>query len=66
MSPAERRLLSKIDDIVLNASPEELKKIQEADINTQLDGLSFYDVYVNSENLTNQTIQQELQDYFKK
>lgn len=66
MSPAERRLLSKIDNIVLNASPEELKKIQEADINTQLDGLSFYDVYVNSENLTNQTIQQELQDYFKK
>jgi len=66
MSPAERRLLSKIDDIVLNASPEELKKIQEADVNTQLDGLSFYEVYVNSENLTNQTIQQELQDYFKK
>ena len=66
MNPAERRLLSKIDDIVLNASPEELKKIQEADINTQLDGLSFCDVYVNSENLTNQTIQQELQDYFKK
>lgn len=66
MSPAERRLLSKIDNMVLNASPEELKKIQEADINTQLDGLSFYDVYVNSENLTNQTIQQELQDYFKK
>ncbi len=66
MSPAERRLLSKIDDIVLNASPEELKKIQEADVNTQLDGLSFYDVYVNSENLTNQTIQQELKDYFKK
>jgi len=66
MSPAERRLLSKIDDIVLNASPEELKKIQEEDVNTQLDGLSFCDVYVNSENLTNQTIQQELQDYFKK
>lgn len=66
MSPSERRLLSKIDDIVLNASAKELKKIQEADVNTQLDGLSFYDVYVNSENLTNQTIQQELQDYFKK
>lgn len=67
MSPAERRLLQKIDDIVLNASPDELKKIQKADIDTQLEGLSFYDVYVNSNNLINQTIRQETRDAsFKK
>lgn len=67
MSPAERRLLQKIDDIVLNASPEELKTIQKADIDTQLEGLSFYDVYVNSNNLINQAMRQETRDAsFKK
>jgi len=56
MSPAERRQLQKIDDLVLDASPENLKKIQEIDHQTQMEGLSFYDVYVDSSSLINQTI----------
>ena len=56
MSPAERRHLQKIDDLVLDASPEDLKKIQETDHQTQMEGLSFYDVYLDSSSLINQSI----------
>jgi len=56
MSPAERRHLQKLDDLVLNASPEDLKKIQEIDYQTQMEGLSFYDVYLDSSSLINQSI----------
>ncbi len=56
MSPAERRHLQKIDDLVLDASPEDLKKIQEIDHQTQMEGLSFYDVYLDSSSLINQSI----------
>ena len=65
MNPQERQILQKIDDIVLNASAEELKKIQDADIRTQLDGVSFYDVYVSSDNLTKRIIEQETRDFKK-
>ena len=33
-----------MDERILNASPEELAKLQQADINTQLDGVWFYDI----------------------
>jgi len=56
MTPAERKHLQKLDDLVLNASPENLKKIQEIDYQTQMEGLSFYDVYLDSSSLINQTI----------
>ena len=56
MSPAERKELQKLDDLVLDASPEELKKIQEIDHHTQMDGLSFYDVYLDSSSLVNPNI----------
>jgi hypothetical protein len=56
MSPAERRELQKLDDLVLDASPEDLKKIQEIDYQTQMEGLSFYDVYLDSSSLINQSI----------
>ena len=56
MSPAERKELQKLDDLVLDASPEELKKIQEIDHQTQMEGLSFYDVYIDSSSLINQSI----------
>ncbi len=56
MSPAERRHLQKLDDLVLDASPEDLKKIQEIDYQTQMEGLSFYDVYLDSSSLINQSI----------
>ncbi len=56
MTPKERRHLQKLDDLVLNASPEELTKIQEIDHQTQMEGLSFYDVYLDSSSLINQGI----------
>ncbi len=56
MSPAERKHLQKLDNLVLNASHEDLKKIQEIDHQTQMDGLSFYDVYLDSSSLVNQSI----------
>jgi len=62
MTPSERELLTQLDQMIMNASDEELKKIQEIDIQTQLDGLSFYDVFVNSKSLVNQSIKQETRE----
>lgn len=45
MTPTERKLYEKLDKIVLDAPKDELKKIQIADKETQLNGLSFYDSY---------------------
>jgi len=56
LSPEERKHLQKLDDLVENASPEELQKIQEIDNQTQMEGLSFYDVYLDSSSLINQSI----------
>ncbi len=56
MTPKEREHLKKLDDMILNASYEELKKIQEIDHQTQMEGLSFYDVYLDSSSLINQNI----------
>ena len=61
MTPAERQLLEKLDNLVLTASGDELRKIQEIDIQTQMNGLSFYDEFVNSTSLTNQSPKQESQ-----
>ena len=44
MSQEDRKLMQLIDEHILNASPEELTKLQQADINTQLDGVLFYDI----------------------
>ena len=56
MTPKEREHLKKLDEMVLNSSSDELKKIQEIDQQTQLEGLSFYDVYLDSSSLVNQSI----------
>ena len=56
MTPKEREHLKKLDDLVLNASSEELKKIQEIDHMTQMEGLSFYDIYLDSSSLVSQSI----------
>ena len=56
MTPAERRHLQMLDDLVLNASSEELKNIQEIDHQTQMEGLSLYEVYIDSSSLVNQSI----------
>jgi|TARA_B100001750_G_C15039283_1_gene365827 hypothetical protein len=44
MSQEERKLMQLIDEHILNATPEELTKLQEIDITTQLNGVWFYDV----------------------
>jgi len=44
MSQEERKLLQVMNERSLNASPEELAKLQQADIKTQLDGVWFYDI----------------------
>ncbi len=56
MTPKERQNLQKLDDLVLNASTEELKKIQEIDHQNQLEGLSLYEVYLDSSSLINQSL----------
>ena len=45
MSQEQRRRMKRIDRAVLGAGPEELRKIQEMDVQTQLDVVWFYDVY---------------------
>ena len=65
MNPAERKLLDKLDKLVIESSGEKLKKIKEIDLLTQMDGESFYDVYVNSSALVNQSIKQKSKEYKK-
>ncbi len=45
MSLAERKFMKELDEMILNASEPQLKKIQELDIETQMDGSNFYDVF---------------------
>ena len=44
MSQEDRKLMQLIDEHILNASPEELTQLQQADVSTQLDGVWFYDI----------------------
>ncbi len=44
MSQEERQVMQLIDEHILNATPEELTKLQQVDISTQLDGVWFYDI----------------------
>lgn len=62
MNSTEREHLQKLDDLVLNASPENLKKIQEIDYQTQIEGLSLYDVYLDSSSLVNQSIKKSFRE----
>ncbi|AJW70535.1 hypothetical protein NADRNF5_0841 [Nitrosopumilus adriaticus] len=62
MSPMERKRLEKLDNLVLNASSSELKKIQEIDHQTQMEGLSFYDVYLDSSSLIHQSIKKPFRE----
>ncbi len=62
MTPVERKRLQKLDDLILNASMEELHKIQEIDYQTQMDGLSLYDVYIDSSSLINNSIKKSFRE----
>jgi len=63
MSPAERKRLEKLDELVLNASINELEKIQEIDHQTQMEGLSFYDVYLDSSSLVHQSVKKPFREF---
>ena len=57
MSQEDRKLMQLMDEYILNASPEELAKLQQADINTQLKGVWFYDIcYISDQKQKNQDI----------
>ncbi|MCG3779491.1 MAG: hypothetical protein JW390_20074 [Nitrosopumilus sp.] len=56
MNIQERKNLQQLDELVLNASPEELEKLQEIDYQTQLDGESFYHIYLDSNSLISPNI----------
>ncbi|RNJ77847.1 MAG: hypothetical protein EB829_02800 [Nitrosopumilus sp. H8] len=56
MNAEERRRLQRLDDLVQGSTHENLKKIQEVDRHTQMEGLSLYDVYVDSASLVNASI----------
>ncbi|HEY8109714.1 MAG: hypothetical protein ACHQW9_00300 [Nitrososphaerales archaeon] len=45
MTQVERKFMQQVDDFILGASPETLSKLAEIDKKTQLEGLTFYDVY---------------------
>ncbi|WKT57744.1 hypothetical protein QVH35_10575 [Candidatus Nitrosotenuis chungbukensis] len=45
MTQVERKYMQQVDDFILGASPEVLSKLAEIDKKTQLEGLTFYDVY---------------------
>jgi len=42
--------MKELDEMILNASGPQLKKIQELDIKTQMDGSNFYDVFSKNDN----------------
>jgi len=63
LTPEERKNLQKLDNMVLNASTKKLKEIQEIDYQTQLEGLSFYDVYVDSNSLIHHNAKNHFRKY---
>ena len=51
MSHEERKLMQMLDARILNATKEELSKLQQMDIKTQLDGVWFYDTCNTSDQI---------------
>ena len=48
MSQAERKYTKEVDEKILNATGDELRRLQELDLKTQLSGDSFYEVLVKN------------------
>jgi len=61
LTPLDRKQLQKLDDLILNSSQEKLQEIQEIDTQTQLEGLSFYDVYLDSNSLIHTSIKKSFE-----
>ena len=45
MSHIESELVKQVDDAIINASPEFLKLIQKFDVENQLSGGTFYEIF---------------------
>ena len=52
MSPEERKLMQIIDKIIIEGDPKKLAEIEQIDINTQLDGVWFYDICTSIEQVS--------------
>jgi len=52
----ERKLAKHVDEIILNASQTELLEIQKLDIDTQLEGNSFYEIYSTKRKISNKQV----------
>tara|TARA_Y100000782_G_scaffold28812_1_gene32284 strand:- start:188 stop:385 length:198 start_codon:yes stop_codon:yes gene_type:complete len=52
MSTEERKLMQIIDKIIIEGDPKKLAEIQQIDINTQLDGVWFYDICTSIEQVS--------------
>ena len=52
MSPEERKLMQIIDKIIIEGDPKKLAETQQIDINTQLDGVWFYDICTSIEQVS--------------
>ena len=48
----ERKLMQIIDKIIIEGDPKKLAEIQQIDINTQLDGVWFYDICTSIEQVS--------------
>ena len=48
MSDVEGDFIKAVDEKILTASQKSLKKLQKLDIETQLNGMTFYDAFANS------------------
>ena len=56
MSTEERKLMQIIDKIIIEGDPKKLAEIQQIDINTQLDGVWFYDICTSIEQVSEKPI----------
>ena len=48
----ERKLMQIIDKIIIEGDPKKLAEMQQIDINTQLDGVWFYDICTSIEQVS--------------
>jgi len=58
---SEREFTKHVDEIILNASEEDLLEIQKLDRNTQLDGSSFYEIYSVKRKVNNKQVSPKVQ-----
>ena len=52
MSQEERKLMQIMDKIIIDGDPKKLAKIQQIDMNTQLDGVWLYDICTSIEHVS--------------